>query len=114
MMSNGEQMAFLLFGELKCKYAAQIMLLFAHIVLSKESIELTFYAAIVISYATKLIICDTKRIGEVMERRLDFQVFGAGYVSFKQAEANLSQCTDSLKPFDRMLTRASDMRSSAL
>jgi hypothetical protein len=75
---------------------------------------LAFYAAIIATYAAKLIMCDTKRIAEVVERRLDFQVWGAGYVSFKQAETNLSQCTDSLKPFDRMLTRASDMRSSAL
>jgi hypothetical protein len=34
LMSNGDQMAFLVFSELKCKYAAQILLLLAHIVLS--------------------------------------------------------------------------------
>ena len=92
------------------------MLLFAHIVLSSQTIELTFYAAIVLTYAarTYLIFCETKRIAEVVEGKIDFQVWGAGYVSFKQAQANLSQCTDSLKPYDRIVTRASDMRIQVL
>jgi len=87
MMSNRDQTVFLVFCELKSKYAAQIMLLFAHIVLSSQTIELTFYAAIVLTYAarTYLIFFETKRIAEVVEGKIDFQVWGAGYVSFKQA-----------------------------
>ena len=78
---------FLVFCELKSKYAAQIMLLFSHIVLSSQTIELTFYFAIVLTYAarTYLIFCDTKRIAEIFEGKIDFQVWDAGYVSFKQA-----------------------------
>lgn len=64
---------FLVICELRSKYAAHVLLLLAHIVLSSFTIELTFYAAIVITYVTKTLIVmfNTERIAKAIESKID-------------------------------------------
>lgn len=78
-------MVFILICELRSKYIAHLMLLFAHTVFSTTRIELTFYLAIVLTYAIKTLVCVFKleRIAKGVEQRIDPQYLCAGYVSLK-------------------------------